>query len=94
MAEATAERVALALESSRLLEEAQSRAQREAFLGELSSKLGASYQLDSIVRDTVEELGKSLRTTTVSVQLVNPSSHPEAGAFSDETNQGNGSKPK
>ncbi len=94
MAEATAERVALALESSRLLEEAQSRAQREAFLGELSSKLGASYQLDSIVRDTVEELGKSLRTTTVSFQLVNPSSHPEAGAFSDETNQGNGSKPK
>ena len=94
MAEATAERVALALESSRLLEEAQSRAQREAFLGELSSKLGASYQLDSIVRDTVEELGKSLRTTTVSFQLVNPSSHPQAGTFSDETNQGNGSKPK
>lgn len=94
MAEATAERVALALESSRLLEEAQSRAQREAFLGELSSKLGASYQLDSIVRDTVEELGKSLRTTTVSFQLVNPSSHQGMGAISDETNQGNGSRPK
>lgn len=94
MAEATAERVALALESSRLLEEAQSRAQREAFLGELSSKLGASYQLDSIVRDTVEELGKSLRTTTVSFQLVNPSSHPGAGMLDDETTQGNGSKPK
>lgn len=94
MAEATAERVALALESSRLLEEAQSRAQREAFLGELSSKLGASYQLDSIARDTVEELGKSLRTTTVSFQLVNPSSHPGAGMLDDETTQGNGSKPK
>lgn len=94
MAEATAERVALALESSRLLEEAQSRAQREAFLGELSSKLSASYQLDSIVRDTVEELGKSLRTTTVTFQLVNPSSHPGVNAASDETIPENGSKPK
>ncbi len=95
MAEATAERVALALESSRLLEEAQNRAQREAFLGELSSKLSASYQLDSIVRDTVEELGKSLRTTTVTFQLVNPSSHPgRLDTISDETIPENGSKPK
>ncbi|HQU35086.1 MAG TPA: hypothetical protein PLR65_00725, partial [Anaerolineales bacterium] len=78
----------------RLLEEAQSRAQREAFLGELSSKLSASYQLDSIVRDTVEELGKSLRTTTVTFQLVNPSSHPGVNAASDETIPENGSKPK
>lgn len=95
MAEATAERVALALESSRLLEEAQNRAQREAFLGELSSKLSTSYQLDSIVRDTVEELGKSLRTTTVTFQLVNPSSHQgRVEAISDETVPENGSKPK
>jgi GAF domain-containing protein len=75
MVEATAERVALALESSRLLDDAQRRAQREAFLGELSSKLGASYQLDSILRDTVDELGQTLRRATVSFQLVNPTAH-------------------
>lgn len=73
MAEATAERVALALESARLLEDAQKRAQRETFLSEVSTKLGASFQVDSILRDTVEELGQTFRNATVSFQLVNPS---------------------
>ncbi len=70
MAEATAERVAFALESARLLDEAQRRAQRETFLSEVSTKLGASFQVDSILRDTVEELGQTLRNATVSFQLV------------------------
>ncbi len=72
LAEATAERVALALESARLLDDAQKRAQRETFLSEVSSKLGASFQLDSILRDTVEELGQTFRNATVSFQLVKP----------------------
>ena len=72
LAEATAERVALALESARLLDDAQKRAQRESFLSEVSSKLGASFQLDSILRDTVEELGQTFRNATVSFQLVKP----------------------
>ncbi|MCC6298547.1 MAG: GAF domain-containing protein [Anaerolineales bacterium] len=76
MAEATAERVALALESARLLDDAQKRAQRETFLSEVSSKLGASFQLDSILRDTVEELGQTFRNATVSFQLVNPKESP------------------
>lgn len=74
--EATAERVALALDSARLLEDAQKRAAREAFLSEIGTKLGASFQLDSILRDTVEELGQNLKGSTVSFQLVNPSSPP------------------
>jgi GAF domain-containing protein len=78
MAEATAERVALALEGARLLDEAQKRAQRETFLSEVSTKLGASFQLDSILRDTVEELGQTFRNTTISFQLVNPSSNEYA----------------
>lgn len=73
MAEATAERVALALEGARLLEEAQKRAARETFLSDISAKLGASIQMDSILRDTVEELGQTLRRSTVTFQLVNPS---------------------
>ncbi len=91
MAEATAERVALALESARLLEEAQKRAQRETFLSEVSTKLGASFQVDSILRDTVEELGQTFRNATVSFQLVSPSSHQERGNGKDETIRGNGS---
>ena len=73
MAEATAERVALALEGARLLEDAQRKAARETFLSDVSAKLGASFQLDSILRDTVQELGENFRNTTVSFQLINPS---------------------
>ena len=70
---ATAERVALALDGARLLDDAQKRAARETFLSEMGTKLGASFQLDSILRDTVEELGQTLKGSTVSFQLVNPS---------------------
>lgn len=69
---ATAERVALALESARLLDEAQQRATREAFLADVSTKLSASFQLDSILRDTVQELGQTLKNSVVTFQLVNP----------------------
>lgn len=74
--ESTAERVALAIDSARLLEDAQKRAVRETFLSELAAKFGASYQLDSILRDTVEELGQALKGSTVTFQLVNPHSPP------------------
>jgi GAF domain-containing protein len=73
MAEATAERVALALEGTRLLEDAQKRAARETFLSDITAKLGSSFQMDSILRDTVEELGQTLKHSTVTFQLVNPS---------------------
>jgi GAF domain-containing protein len=72
MAEATAERVALALEGTRLLEDAQKRAARETFLSDITAKLGSSFQMDSILRDTVEELGQTLKQSTVTFQLVNP----------------------
>jgi len=73
MIKATAERVALALEGARLLDEAQRRATRESFLSEVSTKLSTSFQLDSILRDTVQELGQTLENSTVTFQLVAPS---------------------
>jgi GAF domain-containing protein len=75
--EATAERVALALDGARLLEDAQNRAAREAFLSEMGTKLGSSSRLDTILRDTVEELGQTLKGSTVTFQLVNPSAPPK-----------------
>ena len=72
MVKATAERVALALEGARLLDEAQKRATREAFLSAVATKLSASFQLESILRDTVQELGQTLKSSTVTFQLVNP----------------------
>ena len=81
MVKATAERVALALESARLLEEAQKRATRESFLSDVATKLSTSFQLDSILRDTVQELGQTFENSTVTFQLVNPSeSHHVSGS--------------
>ena len=74
MIKATADRVALALESARLLDEAQKRATREAFLSDVATKLSASFQLDSILRDTVQELGQTLKNSTVTFQLIDPES--------------------
>ena len=88
MVSATAERVALALEGARLLDEAQKRATREAFLSEVATKLSTSFQLDSILRDTVQELGQTLKNSTVTFQLVNPSDPPVAV----EPQKSNGSK--
>lgn len=73
MVKATAERVALALEGARLLDEAQKRATREAFLSEVATKLSSSFQLDSILRDTVQELGQTMKDSTVTFQLISPS---------------------
>lgn len=84
IAVAAAERAALALEGARLLEEAKRRATREAFLSEMAAKLGASFRLDSILRDTVEELGQTLENSTVSFQLIDPSTPPGIRAW-DET---------
>jgi GAF domain-containing protein len=74
--ESTAERVAIALEGARLLDDAQKRASRETFLSEMAAKLGTSFQMDSILRDTVEELGQTLKGSKVTFQLVNPSAPP------------------
>ena len=86
--ESTAERVAIALDSARLLEDAQQRALRETFLSEMAAKIGASFQLDSILRDTVEELGQKLRDSKVSFQLVNPSAPPSPENDNGNSNNG------
>lgn len=83
--ESTAERVALAMDGARLLDEAQKRATRETFLSGLAAKLSTSFQMDSILRDTVEELGQALEGSTVTFQLVNPEKPPIIEEDSDST---------
>lgn len=87
--ETTAARVAIAMEGARLLDEAQKRAARETFLSEIGAKLSTSFQLDSILRDTVEELGRTLKGSTVSFQLVNPSNPPALRVESPEDDNRN-----
>ncbi len=67
--QAAADRVALALENARLFEDAQRKAATERVIGEVSSKLTAAPEIDSILRLAVEEIGKLLENSEVAIQL-------------------------
>lgn len=67
--EAAAERAALALENARLLESAQRRAARERTIGEISARIGSASDFNSILRTTVEEMGRRIGAAEVVFEL-------------------------
>jgi GAF domain-containing protein len=69
LAEAAVERAALALESARLLEDAQKRAAREFTIGEITTNIGASTDMDAILRTAVSELGRQISGAKIAVEL-------------------------
>ena len=75
MAQATAERTALAIETARLLEDAQKRASKESAIGKISAKIGSLVNIDNIVQTTIQELGNTLPGTDVAIQFT--SGHSE-----------------
>jgi len=72
MLEAAAERAALALENARLVESAQRRAARERAIGDISTRIGAVSNLESILQTAVEELGRKIGgATEVTLEIGN-----------------------
>jgi len=72
LAEAAIERAALALESARLLEEAQNRAAREQAIGEIADSLSRVSEVETILQTTVIELGRRLASTkSVTIEMTN-----------------------
>lgn len=69
IAHATAERTALALESARLLKEAQKRAAKERAVGKISAKIGSLVNLENIVQTAIQELGNTLPETDIAIQF-------------------------
>ena len=68
-AQAVAERTALALESARLLEDAQRRAARERTISDISTSISKSSDLDVILRTAVQTLGRSIGGAEVVLEL-------------------------
>ncbi len=68
-ANSLAEQLGQALESARLYNEISQRAERENVISEITSKINASIQLDSILRSTVQELGHVLGDSEIILQL-------------------------
>ncbi|HKY55781.1 MAG TPA: GAF domain-containing protein, partial [Anaerolineales bacterium] len=69
IAQAVAERLSLALETSLLLQTTQRRAQIERATSEISGKISSSTQFDSILRTAAEELSRILGGSEVLVQI-------------------------
>ena len=70
--ETSAERLAIALDNARLLEEIQLQAERDRMVTDITGKIRSSSDIDEILRTAASELGKTLGVSEVVVQLHNP----------------------
>lgn len=71
LAKNLAEQLSVALESARLFDQTQLKAQREAIISDISAKIGASIRMEEIIKTTVRELGNALNATEIDFQLMN-----------------------
>ncbi|GIV66200.1 MAG: GAF domain-containing protein [Chloroflexota bacterium] len=68
----TAERLGSALETARLLEELQLRAEREHLVGDLATQVRSSTDFDHILKTTAQQLRQKLGLREVVVQILPP----------------------
>ncbi len=69
LVEAVVDRVGLALENIRLVEQTTRRAEHEQIVNEITAKIVGSTDVNYILQTTVKELGRVLRAPQTSVQL-------------------------
>jgi len=81
LVEAVSEQLALALENARLFEKTQYRAHRERLIREITDKIRSQTDLDAILKTTVMELGKALRTSRAAICL---GTETKVAALSDD----------
>ncbi len=78
--ELASERLASALESARLYEEARLRADREQSIAQITSAISASTSYEEILQTTIREIGNSLRDTEITIQITGESNEdPQNG---------------
>jgi len=77
--ESAIERLASALESARLYEEASLRADREQSISQVSSAISSSTEYEDILRAVVTEIGTLLNDTEVAIQVLGDSGEREMG---------------
>ncbi|HXD11160.1 MAG TPA: hypothetical protein VN653_13930, partial [Anaerolineales bacterium] len=77
--ESAIERLASALESARLYEEASLRADREQSISQVTSAISSSTEYEDILRVVVTEIGTMLNDTEVAIQILGDSSEREMG---------------
>jgi len=68
--ELASERLASALESARLYEEARLRADREQSISQVTTAISASTNYEDILQTTVREIGTTLKDAEVTIQII------------------------
>jgi len=69
MLEQAADRLGTALENVRLLEESMRRAAKERLIGEITAKISSSISVRNVLQTAVEELGRALPGSDVSIKF-------------------------
>jgi GAF domain-containing protein/HAMP domain-containing protein len=69
LAETISERLSIALENARLIQESQRQAIKEQTISEVTGKIGASINLKSVLQTAVEELGRAMPGSEVVIQF-------------------------
>jgi hypothetical protein len=68
-AQTIADRLAFALENARLIDESQQRVARERAISDMSTKIGSSVDVNIILQQTVQEIGKLIGNSEVVIQI-------------------------
>jgi GAF domain-containing protein len=68
--ESLADRMALALENTRLLEEAQQRASRERLIGDVSGRIRETLDVETVMKTSADEIYEALGLEEVVIRLV------------------------
>ncbi|HNN12284.1 MAG TPA: GAF domain-containing protein [Anaerolineales bacterium] len=70
LAIALSDQLSGALESARLYRESQQRAARESLVSDISARLSAASQVETIIRETVQELGEAIGDASITFQIL------------------------
>jgi GAF domain-containing protein len=91
MVEQAADRLAIALETARLLAEARQRAQRDSLISELSGRVRATLDLDTVLKTAAQELQQAFQLKEAEVRLGRPKA-PASGNEAPENMRRNGKR--
>ena len=69
LAETISERLSIALENARLIQESQRQVIKEQTISEVTGKIGASINLKNVLQTAVEELGRAMPGSDVMIQF-------------------------
>lgn len=69
LSKAVSERLSVALENARLIQQSQRQVFKEQAISEITGKIGASINLENVLQTAVEELGRSIPGSEVIIKL-------------------------